>query len=358
MEKILDKLKEAMGGFCVDISLMQYGVTNEEMIWNLNKLLTKAQNLVDGDEIYFDITHSFRSLPIYELLVINLSKATMGKNIRIAAVSYGMFEASSVFNKRAPIVDLSLLVNMMDWMKAVEEYNRYGTAHLLVDLLESNSFGLPLSHTLKTKVTHALKQLGEVITANEWQNFKTLISECRNITNNEDFNHNAARYVVGGIFEDFSKTYGDIIHNDVLLYTEFAKQHFQKKRYMTCAVMLEECMLNFFASLVEINRSSNKWKWTQEERFRDKLANVTSNNASVKELFVCYKRIHSIRNHIAHGNALSDKVRSLPDTRDKKVIIKDELEFYIDQIKEKLENDFNTRNKNRDALRSAINNAP
>ena len=108
------------------------------MVENLSILNSLADSLKDGDRIIFDISHAFRSLPFYELLAINLAKSILKRDIRIEFVSYGMLEASSLYGGRTPIVDMTQLIELLDWTRAIDEYNRKGSFDLLTDLLKGN----------------------------------------------------------------------------------------------------------------------------------------------------------------------------------------------------------------------------
>ncbi|WP_425505358.1 CRISPR-associated DxTHG motif protein [Thermosulfurimonas marina] len=63
------------------------GRSEEEIRDNFRKVI---ENLSEGEEVFFDITHSFRSLPMLNLVA--LSYARVLKGIRIRGIYYGAFE--------------------------------------------------------------------------------------------------------------------------------------------------------------------------------------------------------------------------------------------------------------------------
>ena len=73
----------------------------EEEIWEIFESVYNV--LKDGDEVYFDITHAFRSIPMLVMVLINYAKFL--KNIKVKSITYGNWEARDSENF-APIMDL------------------------------------------------------------------------------------------------------------------------------------------------------------------------------------------------------------------------------------------------------------
>ncbi len=117
------------------------GYSEEEIRKNF---LTVVDRLQDGDEVIFDITHSFRSLPMLNLVALNYARVL--KKIYIRGIYYGAFEVLG--NPRdvqekippeeriAPVFDLTSYALLLDWSFAVEEFVRYGLAERLYDLVQ------------------------------------------------------------------------------------------------------------------------------------------------------------------------------------------------------------------------------
>lgn len=95
---------------------------SEEEIWQNFNILYSA--LREGDEIYLDITHSFRYLPI--LLLNLLSYSEYLKRTSIKAITYGNYEVARVNDTYAPIMDLFPLVLLKDWSLSVNNFERFG----------------------------------------------------------------------------------------------------------------------------------------------------------------------------------------------------------------------------------------
>ena len=120
--------------------LIHYGYT-EKQIWNNFKIISdELSRFKEESEIYFDITHSFRSIPIFALMSIIYSNLAIGKNFSIKGVFYGMLEMSKEMvtddgKEICPVVDLSSLVKMQDWVMSVNNFKTSGNGKELANLL-------------------------------------------------------------------------------------------------------------------------------------------------------------------------------------------------------------------------------
>ena len=85
------------------------------------------------DALYFDITHSFRSVPMIALLVANFAKTIHGASIE--RLLYGNFEvlrnlgdldAVPVAERKAPIVDITSMLKLLDWTTGVQSFLETG----------------------------------------------------------------------------------------------------------------------------------------------------------------------------------------------------------------------------------------
>ena len=294
-KRALGPLKESIGGFCADIVVLKYGLTAEELLENF-KLLASISNVIkNGDSIIFDITHSFRSLAVYELLVINYFRY-LGKNVSIDSVTYGMLEYVRENNGLVPIVDLSELVNIMEWMKAAEEYKRFGTAKLLADLIEKNA---GIKGQFKKEEIKALKRLGGLaISTNGILEFRLMVKNCCKITEKISNGFMEENIVFGFIFRDIAGRFGDKIDDDRLLFFELSKWHHEKGRYMESAICVVECFLNYCEKLTGISKNKN---------LREKIVSAHSSNSYVGQLLQKYNEARKIRNTLLHGDELDQK---------------------------------------------------
>lgn len=90
--------------------------------------------LEEGDELYFDLTHGFRYLPMLVLVLGNYAKFL--RNVSVQSLTYGNYEAAggSENPKLAPFVDITPLSVLQDWTNASSDFLRHGDASRLKGL--------------------------------------------------------------------------------------------------------------------------------------------------------------------------------------------------------------------------------
>lgn len=126
------------------------GKDSDEM-WEIFEVI--FDEFQDGDELYLDITNSFRYLPM--LLVVLVNYAKLLKNVKVKAIFYGNYEARDKESNIAPIMDLLPLSVLQDWTLAASDYLRYGQVEKLFELSESSL--LPILRNTETRTKDAEK---------------------------------------------------------------------------------------------------------------------------------------------------------------------------------------------------------
>jgi CRISPR-associated DxTHG motif protein len=102
---------------------------SEEELWEIFAAISKA--VQEGDEIVFDITHGFRSLPMIALLTIAYLKQVKG--VKVQHVVYGVYEKGK---HEAPILDLTPFANLLDWLAAAKMFMATGDSSELGQLIQ------------------------------------------------------------------------------------------------------------------------------------------------------------------------------------------------------------------------------
>lgn len=124
---------------------------DSDQMWEIFEII--FDKLQEGDELYLDITNSFRYLPM--LLVVLVNYAKLLKNVKVKAIFYGNYEARDKESNIAPIMDLLPLSVLQDWTLAASDYLRYGQVEKLFELSESSL--LPILRNTETRTKDAEK---------------------------------------------------------------------------------------------------------------------------------------------------------------------------------------------------------
>ncbi len=117
---------------------------SETEIWNIfDKVYSKLQ---EGDEIYFDVTHAFRSIPLFSVVLFNYSRFM--KHTVLKKVMYGAFEKlgpaylvkqMSVEERIAPVIDLSSMIQLQDLTQIASNLLEYGKIGSIANVFEDNT---------------------------------------------------------------------------------------------------------------------------------------------------------------------------------------------------------------------------
>ncbi len=102
--------------------------SSEEELWEIFDVLTGC--LDEGDEVIFDVTHSFRSLPILTLLAATFLR--VAKSVKLKKVIYGAYEPNRDI---APVFDLTPFITLLDWVTATDKFIKSGDGAELSDFL-------------------------------------------------------------------------------------------------------------------------------------------------------------------------------------------------------------------------------
>ena len=108
---------------------------NEEEMWKIFNAVYDA--LKPNDELYFDLTHSYRYLPMLVLVLSNYAKFL--KDVKVKHISYGNYEARNTETNEAPLMDILPLTMLQDWTFAAADLIQNGNIKKLKELKEDNA---------------------------------------------------------------------------------------------------------------------------------------------------------------------------------------------------------------------------
>lgn len=129
---------DALDLLCPVINEMVPDGSSTEEIW---AIFEKIYGIFkEHDEVYFDITHGFRSLPMLNLVLINYAKLL--KNISVKGIYYGAFEGKKEIDGVfvTPIWELSDFAKLQDWTNNASTFLRTGNATNLVEQINNYQY--------------------------------------------------------------------------------------------------------------------------------------------------------------------------------------------------------------------------
>lgn len=121
----------------------------EEQIWKIFEIV--YTKLKSGDKIYFDMTHAFRSIPIFASTLFNFARFT--KDIEVVSVHYGAF-----YESKAEIVDMTNIIKLQNLLEAATSITEFGRVPQKI-LKNYEDF---VSHDGKTMMDTIVKGIGDL----------------------------------------------------------------------------------------------------------------------------------------------------------------------------------------------------
>lgn len=114
---------------------------SEQELWEIfDKVFNEIES---GDEIIFDITHSFRSIPMVAIIILNYAKFV--KRCDIGGIYYGAVEAlcppwklkeMKLEERYCPVFDLTSFVELLDWTVGIDKFISTGDVRDVAFLIE------------------------------------------------------------------------------------------------------------------------------------------------------------------------------------------------------------------------------
>jgi len=123
-------LQDSLGDLMYTVDIPN-GRTEGEL-WDIFDAM--IENVQQGDDLIFDITHSFRSLPFLTFLVAAFLR--VAREVKVHHVLYGAFQAKEDQSKITPVFDLSPFVDLLDWITATQQLLQTGNAQKIAELLK------------------------------------------------------------------------------------------------------------------------------------------------------------------------------------------------------------------------------
>ena len=139
---------------------------DENDIWTLFNQI--YDQLHEKDKVIFDITHAYRTIPLFAIVVLNYAKIM--KEIQLQGIYYGALETlgsindaklKSPENRRVPIVDYTALDQLLEWTSAIDQYIKTGNANDIGKLTESQARSRLSKSKGKDRFLHSFRKLGE-----------------------------------------------------------------------------------------------------------------------------------------------------------------------------------------------------
>lgn len=246
----------------VKIKIVNYGVDRIEIFENFNIIMEVLDIIEDGDEIFLDITHSFRSSALWMFLVLNYLTDVTDKNVVIKKISYGMFELRNE-QQVSPIVDLTAFYELTQWIKAAHDFKNYGNSYKMLELMTAR------------EITRRFKTFSDVLNINYVGNLKKNLEAIKKISSKIDNLQGPEKLILPKVTQDFIKTFDNIEREDIL-FARLAKWHFKYKRYALSYINIDESIRASIKEMIIRHENINVEELEQSKKLQANLRNRIS----------------------------------------------------------------------------------
>lgn len=304
----IDKFNQEFIGKVKGI-VIKYGVNPEEISKNFDLIIKLEEefNNIDKYEVFLDITHSFRSMAFWMFLIMNYLTDVSNKNIKIAGITYGMFEAKE--NDVTPIVILKPFMEILNWIKGASELKQYGNSYYILDNLDNNS--------LSKNIIDELRNFSNTMNMNYINSLLESIKNLKILDNNNELDkiNGPAKNIIPNILKEFIKDF-DIKEEDdnkrsYLLQATLAKWHCKQKRYAMSAINISEAIVTFILLTLNIDSKklkgkfdpdNNGQKWLKEiyKKYKDRI-DLSEEEMQIYKYGEIFVEVTRIRKEVAHS---------------------------------------------------------
>ena len=301
--------------------ITKFGINENEIFENFNLIMQIGEMLNNGDEVYIDITHSFRSNAMWMFLIMNYVTDVLDKKINIAKITYGMFEAGRDIprennrpKKRVPIVDLKAFYDLMKWIKGANEFKNYGNSYSLLEIIDNN------------QVKNSIKNFSDGLNLNYVGTIKQNIQSLNKLYDQINTVEGPEKLIIPNVVEKFLKHFKKA-EKDYEILLELANWYFNQKKYAMVAININESIRNFVVNTFELNNNEKGIGLKIKDHFyysQRKLNSIRHKNEfEKKEHRLCRILFKSqeIRNDISHS--LGERIQINNDIK----YLKDSIEF-------------------------------
>lgn len=278
--------------------IIDYGL-NEKELWNNFDVFMRIGELLEpGDEIYLDITHAFRSIPLFNYLMLDLVGILKFNNqIQLGGLFYGMLEVKlgTGYSQYSPIVDLSPLYKITLWSRGAYNFINFGNGYLLAELIKNE------------KVREKIKNISDIVNINYIDDFKKEVDSLNSYLSENESEEYVIKYMAPYL-QSFTNRFKGISTSGELQLA-LSQWYFENKRYTQGYICLAESIITKI--LEEYRERDRNISWAEYNRKKikrliyDKLK--YHHQEEYKKLSQLYMEISQIRNTLAHAGFIKNR---------------------------------------------------
>ena len=263
-------IKEAANFEMVKIAIVEPGSTQEQLEEYPEILLNAFKDIVDekrNTKIIFDISNGFRSMPLYITMFVRYAGLINRSQIEYS-MYYGMYEAST--SQGTPLVDLSAVSELTDWVNAISEFQSLGSVKGLCECL-NREVGKQSDQVKQDQIKYVIRQFEQFDCAWNVNNLYYLENGIKQISTLDTKDlpvSETAKLMLNSLRDEFSRRFKKKEkYNYSWLLISLSELFTEQGRYGVAAVALQEGFVTYIMEryvkkkiLQQLRLSSEKYE--------------------------------------------------------------------------------------------------
>ena len=251
----------------VRIAIVEPGSTQEELEEYPKRLLNALEDVVDKKkniEIIFDISNGFRSMPLYITMFVRYAGMISRSEIKYS-MYYGMFEARK--GSSTPLVNLSTVSELTDWVNAISEFQSLGSVKGLCECL-NREVGKQSDQEMQKQIKYVIRQFDCAWNVNNLYYLETGIKQISTLDTKDLPVSETAKLMLNSLRDEFSRRFKKKEkYNYSWLLIRLSELFTEQGRYGVAAVALQEGFVTYIMErylkkkiLQQLRLSSEKYE--------------------------------------------------------------------------------------------------
>jgi len=328
-------LKSRIDSLQLKAKVLSYSIKegfNEAEIWEIFQSI--YDSFKENEEVIVDITHSFRSLPMLLITLLNFAKQV--KKIRVLGIYYAAFENLGpiqkvkeipVAQRIAPVLDLTSFSNLQEWTNATYDFINNANINLMKSLVKHSSKQStvkdPIVKYFPTRVLDRIEKLinnialcrGKELIKFNFTELKNDLNELKNKEINQTFKI---------LIDEISNKISNFNNDYQILVINLSEWCLQHRLFQQTITLLQEFSISLVLNDLNLQTSYKSNRNLVSQAFRIKSQKIKeeewnepafSNKDLIKEIFnlfyfdkltSSFNKLTDIRNDVNHSGFLDD----------------------------------------------------
>ena len=281
-----------------------YGKSPEEF-WKIFEVLTELD--IQDKEIHFDITHGFRSIPLFVSTLLNFF--TKVKGASIGGVYYGIFEAKND-DGSTPVVNMFPFLEMSRFVDAFYLFQKFSDGREIAGIIQEKLKEIPVEQKKKFSKLQSLAKELEFYSKsvgfsalrfyqNSLQKIEGIIEEIDKVPDSL----RATGFLMKDMTEESGRLKGIKLHWQKDMMT--AKLFFERNRYAQSLTILRETALTYILETLGLDVDDKDLREDSLSAIfkseSDNLEHKKDLRYFTKEWLKLFKKIRELRNKANHA---------------------------------------------------------